>query len=276
MKLKIFTALIKLIGKLFRVNLDIKNHNGEDLLTYPEKQWMLTPFPKFKGHIYNSDNLATVNRHNFINEPKFIQAEKMAQKRWVDSNRDISWRLHTVLWAAGNALKSNIESSMMVECGTGRGFMAAAIIDYYNFSHNSPDFYLIDTFSKKLAQLDGKDTDSPAEFAYTDDANEVIEYFSKSPNVHVLKGLIPDILNDLPDKNISFLHVDLNSASAEKSALDFLANKLVSGSIVLFDDYGGYGGEDQALVHESFSIKHNQELFISPTGQSFIIWQNNL
>jgi hypothetical protein len=52
--------------------------DGEDLLTYPEKQWMLTPFPKFKGHIYNSDNLATVNRRNFINEPKFIQAEKMA------------------------------------------------------------------------------------------------------------------------------------------------------------------------------------------------------
>jgi hypothetical protein len=149
MKLRIFSALIKLIGNLFKVKLDIKNHNGEDLLTYPEIQWVLTPFPKFKGHVYNSDNLATVNRHNFINEPRFIQAEKIARKRWTDSNRDISWRLHTVLWAAGNALKSNIDSSMIVECGTGRGFMAAAIINYYNFDDNSPDFYLIDTFSKK-------------------------------------------------------------------------------------------------------------------------------
>lgn len=63
------------------------------------------PFPNFKSNIFNTDNLATVNKHDFITELKFIRAKLAAEERWSDQSlvRDISWRLQTVLQAAGFA-----------------------------------------------------------------------------------------------------------------------------------------------------------------------------
>jgi len=274
MKLKLFLALIAIVGRLFKLSLTVSEHNGEDLLTYPERKWTLVPFPSAKGKIYNNDNMATVNRHEFVRKQRFIGAKIKAQARWVDSNRDISWRLHTVIWAAGMALNSKVSGSMIVECGTGRGFMAAAITEYYKFGRAAPELYLIDAFSRDLVQEDGESTESPASFAYTDDVEEVRDYFRANSSVSVLKGFIPNILDDLPKKPISFLHIDLNSVVAERATLEFFRNRLGQGSIILFDDYGGFGADEQAIVHETFAMETGQELLILPTGQALIFWQS--
>tara|TARA_A100001015_G_scaffold273593_1_gene329188 strand:- start:6 stop:176 length:171 start_codon:yes stop_codon:yes gene_type:complete len=42
--------------------------------------------------------------------------------------------------------------------------------------------------------------------------------------------------------------------------------------ILLFDDYGGPGGQEQAKIHEDFAKANNKELLILPTGQALIIW----
>ena len=76
----------------------------------------------------------------------------------------------------------------------------------------------------------------------------------------------------MPDQPISFLHIDLNSAVAEAAALEKLKDRLCKGSLILFDDYGGHGAEEQALVHETFANDNNRDLLILPTGQAVIIW----
>ena len=45
-----------------------KNHNGVSLFNYPEKKWNLVPFPLQKGDVFSADNLATVNRHEFLKD----------------------------------------------------------------------------------------------------------------------------------------------------------------------------------------------------------------
>jgi hypothetical protein len=181
--------------------------------------------------------------------------------------RDISWRLNIILWASGRALKVANDEAIFIECGTGQGYMAAAIAEYHNFRSHGPNFYLIDNYSAALITCEGIATPSPASFAYSDNVIEVKEYFKSYPSIKVVKGLIPGVLTQLPDKPIAFLHIDLNNAPAERAALQQLQSRLMLGAIIIFDDYGGPGGHDQALVHEDFATENGKDLLILPTGQ---------
>jgi O-methyltransferase len=273
--LRVFEFMVGTLGRLFNLSLRIGKHNGEDIFRYPENKWNLIPFPSSKGVVFNSDNLATVNRHSFIVETRFAKALYMAESRWLKSSdevRDISWRLHTFIWAVGVALRSHGTDAIFVECGTGKGYMAAGAASYYNFEDSGPDFYLVDVFQNSLVSKDGIESISPAEFAYTDNVDEVKKYFDRFPSIKVIKGLIPPVLSNIPNKPISFLHIDLNNSDAEEGALQSLKNRLCSGSVILFDDYGGFGGSCQAIVHQRFAKDNNRELLVLPTGQAVIIW----
>lgn len=269
--LRIFSNKIKKITLL--------THNGNFIDDYPETHWYLVPFPKQKGIPYNSDNLATVNRHKFLEDDKFLETLHISEKRWgtngIQAVRDISWRLHTTLWAVSLSLKDiDIENEIFIECGTGKGYMAAGICHYFNWDKLKPVFFLIDSFKSTMPEVDGSQVDTGKKlFVYADGDEEVRKYFSKYSRVEVIKGMIPSILNALPDdKTIKFLHLDLNSHIAEKHALDNLVGKLKTGSVILFDDYGGMGGALQAEIHELFAVKYNKSLLCIPTGQAIIIW----
>jgi hypothetical protein len=273
---KIFYFLVSVISWFFGQKVYLEDHNSQNFIVYPDRTWRLVPFPGFKGNLYNHDNLATVNRHSFLEDERFNNARQLAESRWMKNNnnnvRNITWRLHTALWGASVALNNCIEDAIFVECGTGRGFMAAGITSYFNFDElHRPDFYLVDIFSEVLYDVSG-DVLKPADFAYTDDVEEVKEYFSKYSSVKVKQGLIPDCLTEIPDQPISFLHIDLNSAFAEAAVLEKFKSRLCKGSLILFDDYGGPGGEEQALVHDAFALNNNRDLLSLPTGQAVIIW----
>ena len=111
------------------------------------------------------------------------------------------------------------DEAVFIECGTGQGYMAAAIAQYHNFRSDSPSFYLIDNYSADLFASEGVVIPSPASFAYSDNATEVQQYFKSYPSIKVVQGFIPGILNQLPERPIAFLHVDLNNVPAENAAL---------------------------------------------------------
>jgi hypothetical protein len=113
---------------------------------------------------------------------------------------------------------------------------------------------------------------SPASFAYSDGAKPIIDYFSKFNNVIVVAGLLPETLNQLPRASISFLHVDLNSKDTEEACLNHLVSQFEAGTVILFDDYGGPFGSDQAEMHDHFAENHGKEILSLPTGQGLLIW----
>jgi len=256
----LFKYLVLVIGLVIGRRINILKHNGVSMLRYPEINWSLVPFPSQKGKVYNADNLATVNRHVFLDCPKFLSAKKVAEGRWGGAARDVSWRLNIILWATGRALENINTEEIFVECGTGKGYMAAAIAEYHDFKSNRPNFYLVDNYSSELINPHGVAIPSPASFAYSGDVNEVKEYFKSYPSIKIIKGQIPEILEQLPDKPIALLHIDLNNAHAEREALNILRGRLISGAIIIFDDYGGHGGQEQAMVHENFAVESGKEL----------------
>jgi hypothetical protein len=74
-------------------------------------------------------------------------------------------------------------------------------------------------------------------------------------NVKLYRGLfdqsLPQWLADNPGP-VVFMHVDCNIYSSTKTVLDLLAPRLVSGSVILFDEYFNYPGWQQ---HEFKAFK---------------------
>ncbi|MDO8565339.1 MAG: TylF/MycF/NovP-related O-methyltransferase [bacterium] len=53
----------------------------------------------------------------------------------------------------------------------------------------------------------------------------------------ITKGFLNETLPEFPDRQIAFLHIDVDLYAGYRDALNFLFPKVVSGGIVLFDEY---------------------------------------
>jgi hypothetical protein len=84
-------------------------------------------------------------------------------------------------------------------------------------------------------------------------------------NVQLIKGwfdqTLPDFVNKT-DADIALLHVDCDLYSSTKTIFKHLGSRLVSGSIVLFDEYFGYPTWEQ---HEHLAFQE----FISSSGKAY-------
>ena len=86
--------------------------------------------------------------------------------------------------------------------------------------------------------------------------------------INFIKGLIPDSFkNQNRIKNITMLHIDLNSALATEKSLNFFFKKIVSNGIIVFDDYGWKDFELTKILVDKF-LRNKDGLFLQlPTGQ---------
>ena len=84
------------------------------------------------------------------------------------------------------------------------------------------------------------------------------------------QGYVPDTFDKQPKspESIMYLHIDLNSAKATTSTLNFFFPKLVTGGVMIFDDYGSMGHPDTKLVVDQFFSDKAGILMKSPTGQA--------
>jgi O-methyltransferase len=94
-----------------------------------------------------------------------------------------------------------------------------------------------------------------------------VKRFEGYANLRVIKGVIPDVLDDgCPDK-ISFLHLDMNAAKAEIGALEVLFEKMVPGGFVVLDDFGHSRHRNQFTAERAWFKAHGHEVLELPTGQ---------
>ncbi len=72
--------------------------------------------------------------------------------------------------------------------------------------------------------------------------------------------------NSAPNE-ISYLHIDVNSAKTTNEILSFFYPRLVIGGVILFDDYGWTAYNETRKNIDKFLLDKDGILFISPTGQ---------
>lgn len=221
---------------------------------------------------YNTDSLVTSNNCDFINEPRFAKAYEAAKKTNPWQGFTLQWRVYIVCWFANHIKELPGD---FVECGVNTGAYARAIVDYIGFEKLNKKFYLFDTFSgldKSQISESEKQVGLDRLYAgnYKDVYQQVKETF-QSFNVEVVKGRVPDTLGVCTSQQVCYLSIDMNVTEPEIAAAHFFWDKIVSGGIVMLDDYGFPPHKNQKLAFDEFAKEKAVQILSLPTGQGVII-----
>ena len=216
-----------------------------------------------------SDNLIALNRAlSFVHDKKFFEIfEKLAVD---DADFAKLWRLHTYCWAGRSALSV---AGDFVECGVYKGFYSAVLARYLSFAERRREMYLYDTF-EGLSEAQSSARERKATNPHYDwdgTYEEVVERFVDFPNVHVIKGAVPGILQRRAPERIALLHLDMNAAAAETAALDLLFDRISDGGIVLMDDFGRCELPGLFGALYNWMSDRGYTVLELPTGQGMVI-----
>ena len=227
---------------------------------------------------YAQDGLFTVHSDHFRSDRTF----QAAYARGVQASRGIDprfeWRVHIALWAAQTGLR--VEGDF-VECGVNAGFVSSAILEKLQWNTLGRRFYLIDTFAGPvLTQY------SPEEVAqrrlivarhaleagaYVTDMDRTRANFAEWPDVIIVQGAVPEVLDRVEFGRVAFLHIDMNCALPERAALEFFWDRLSPGAVILFDDYAYHEYDCQRDAIDAAARLRGAEVLSLPTGQGVII-----
>lgn len=213
--------------------------------------------------IFLGDNLFTFRRNlGFLDDEKFMAAVEANVAD--DKERAIIWRTYVLLWAARNGLR---RQGHFVECGTFKGTTAKILCDALDFATLDREFHLYDVFDPPEELSDIRVAEhGPGLYELARSR------FTAYPNVHVHKGLVPDVFAEqgAPER-IAFLHIDMNNAPSEIAALEALFDRVVDGGFIVFDDYGWLGNRPQKLAEDEFLAARGLSVLELPTGQGLCL-----
>ncbi len=210
-----------------------------------------------------ADNFFTWCRNlSMMDDQPFVSA-------WTDNieskaDRAIIWRRYILACAAYHCI--HLEGDF-VECGAYTGVGIKTIVDYLGGVAFPKTFWGYDIFEHDDSMVNHLMPEHNAELY-----QRVKAKFAAYPQVKLIKGLIPDSFqNNCPDK-IAYLHIDLNQAPAEVAALDHLFDRVVSGGIIILDDYEWAGCyRSQKLAEDVWFEARHYRVMPLPTGQGLVI-----
>jgi O-methyltransferase len=215
---------------------------------------------------FHADMLITFERcQGFLEDKKFINALKKTATNAQENS--LVWRLHTQVWAAHQCL--SLPGDFM-ECGVYKGFCSAFMVNYLDFSQSDKTLFLYDTFAGIPEEHRAGSPVRPG--AYNEDGlyESVVARFQPYQNVKVVKGTVPNVFADVCPDAIAYLHLDMNSATAEIGALKVVFNKLVPGGMIVLDDYGWQWYRAQKDAEDKFFAERGYRVLELPTGQGLV------
>lgn len=226
-------------------------------------------FIHFPGATYNSDGL--VSRHNadFLRDKLFVESYAHARATGMTANDNPAWRHYVVYWAAHKA--SALEGDF-VECGVNRGSMSRGLVHYVDFGSLPKTLWLLDTYQglaathindeeRRLGRVPG---------GYTECLEAVRATFAPFKNVRVIPGTVPETLSQVTAEKVAYLAIDMNCVAPEIAAAEFFWDKLVSGAVIVLDDYGFELHEPQKRAFDEFAATRGCRVLSLPTGQGLI------
>lgn len=228
-------------------------------------------FIHFPDPTYSQDALVTRHNADFMHEPRFAESYRLGKATGSWPGGEPAWRTYVACWAAQKAL--GLEGDF-VECGVNRGGMSRAICHYVDFEKVPKLFWLLDTYHGLSDELINEEergqgrTNSKA--YYTECYGAVCETFKPYPNVRVVQGIIPASLTQVTAEKVSYLSIDMNCVAPEIAAAEFFWDKLVSGAVMVLDDYGFELHEPQKRAFDAFAEKRGVQVLSMPTGQGLI------
>jgi len=221
---------------------------------------------------YDQDGLTTIHNCEFIKDPKF----KLAYDRGMKAHEQyipVEWRVHVALWVADTV--KNLEGDF-VECGVNKGILSSSIMEFINWNYLNKQFFLFDTFNgldPKYTTEQEKQTEEYQKHIsyYSECFEQTKKNFKEFKNIHLIKGSVPETLKDVQINTICYLSLDMNCAIPEIAAAEYFWPKMVSGAMVLLDDYAYAGYEEQKREFDKFAYRKNITILHLPTGQGLYV-----
>lgn len=233
--------------------------------------------------IFWGDRLLTIDKSmGFFEDAAFCKAWESVrgahQYDQYDDRQSIAWRMHTLVWAARQALQ--LPEGDFVECGVFQGDMSYVVYQASGIAGSGRRMHLFDSF-------EGIDPDRVAdgEYGLSSDyvatANRhyrrsglyesVRDRFALMPEVSIHRGFLPEALEGRMPEKIAWLHIDLNAALPEVGALEVLFDRVVPSGAVILDDYGWLVLRGQKDAEDAFFAKRGYSVLELPTGQGLVI-----
>ena len=186
-------------------------------------------------------------------------------------------------------LNANSIPGDIVECGVWRGGSSMLAKELCHSSHINRKFYLFDTFTGMSAPTaaDVSIHGLSAEVKYRDkkrrehenwsfaSVDEVCDNFRRAglldERVIFVKGMVEDTLREPGNlsERIALLRLDTDFYESTKVELEILYPRLVSGGILIIDDYGHWQGARKA-TDEYFAAAHPFFIRIDYTGRLIV------
>ena len=219
---------------------------------------------------YFQDGLLTVHNSGFRRDSKFREAYQLGKATDSWGKQDVEWRAYICCWAAWSVRHKEGD---FVECGVYKGGLSRAVMHYIDFETLEKRFWLLDTYEGLVDKLitPGERQAGFSAGVYDSCYAAVVETFRTIPRVHLIKGPIPDTLDQVTADKVCYLSIDMNSVTPEIAAIEHFYEKLVSGGIIVLDDYGWKAHINQKLAFDKFARARDIEVLALPTGQGLII-----
>ena len=234
-------------------------------------------FPQPKPIIlFEGWGMATEHQIPWKDDLKFQKTNEIVKQTFIhdgvlntaDMNMDwLLWRHWNVTFCIRYMMRFAKSSAFnLVECGVASGmsayFALTELIDksctfhLYDSWDVMKSEYLYDTEKEHIGKYNGQNMQNTK--------NNLKRYSDK---IKFHAGYIPATLDDTAPDSICYLHVDVNSAKTTLEILEFFYPRLVSGGVILFDDYGWTSYNETKKIIDKFLNTKDELLYVSPTGQ---------
>ena len=217
--------------------------------------------------------MASAHNLSFLEDPRFFAATKRATKAG-GFDYDIPMRIHQAMWCADKAMRLPSES-VFVELGTGKGYVMSAVLgslDYLKVDLSKKDVFLFDTFESSATDFKSEqDASHGRNIYYAESFEAVKQNFLEYPNVHLVKGKLPETLETVKIEKIGLLHIDLNAPEIETECLRILWDRILPGGVVLIDDYAYSGFEYTNRLFNDLARELDISILTTASGQGIIV-----
>lgn len=178
-------------------------------------------------------------------------------------------RLYT-LWQAVLGIPS--PNLPIAEIGTYRGGSAKFIIQTLEHNEYQNQFYIFDTFEGHVlvdSGIDGKHRIG----TFGDTSYEKVKAYLDSPNATIYKGDFLKTAENIEQiRNFGLIHIDVDVYPVTKFCLQFFADRTISGSVIILDDYGFITCKGAKKATDEFvGANPNFKLFHLVTGQALVL-----
>ena len=186
----------------------------------------------------------------------------------------LSWRHYLVYWSATIAARfSKTSSCNFVEAGTCDGltikFAISALENEISLGTNYKVFLYDAWDAMKLEHLTTKESGATGHYSYLSIEQTKTNLKEYREHCEFVKGYIPEVFSENPGpRDLSWLHIDLNSSMPTQKTLEQFVPKLLPGGVVLFDDYGHGGFSETKEIADKFFSNDDGLLMPLPTGQA--------